>query len=52
MKSISAIMLGIVFLGETLMLNHVMGLVLIFCGLLLVDGQVLRFFLRKRASRF
>jgi drug/metabolite transporter (DMT)-like permease len=47
----SAIMLGIVFLGETLMLNHVMGLVLIFCGLLLVDGQVLRFFLRKRASR-
>ncbi len=48
---VSAITLGIVFLGETLAFNHVMGLALIFCGLLLVDGQVLRFFLLKRASR-
>ncbi len=47
----SAILLGVIFLGETLALNHVMGLALIFCGLLLVDGQVPRFFLRKRTSR-
>ena len=47
---VSAIVLGIVFLDETLALNHVMGLALIFCGLLLVDGQVIRYFLRQRAS--
>ncbi|MEE8306697.1 MAG: DMT family transporter [Gammaproteobacteria bacterium] len=47
----SAILLGVIFLGETLALNHVMGLALIFCGLLLVDGQVPRFFLRKCTSR-
>jgi drug/metabolite transporter (DMT)-like permease len=47
----SAIMLGIVFLGETLALNHIAGLALIFCGLILVDGQVLRFMSRLRSSR-
>ncbi len=47
----SAIMLGAVFLNETLALNHIAGLGLIFCGLILVDGQVLRFFSRTRARR-
>jgi drug/metabolite transporter (DMT)-like permease len=47
----SAIMLGIVFLGETLAPNHIAGLALIFGGLILVDGQLLRFFLRVRAGR-
>lgn len=47
----SAIMLGIVFLGETLAPNHIAGLALIFCGLILVDGQLLRFFSRVRAGK-
>lgn len=44
----SAIMLGIVFLNETLAPNHLAGMALIFCGLLLVDGRVLRVFSRNR----
>lgn len=44
----SAIMMGIIVLGETLELNHIMGLALIFCGLLLVDGKVLGFISRRR----
>lgn len=47
----SAIMLGIVFLNETLEPNHVAGLALIFCGLILVDGQILRLFSRRGARR-
>ena len=47
----SAIMLGAVFLNETLALNHVAGLALIFCGLILVDGQLLRFISRSRIRR-
>lgn len=47
----SAIMLGIVFLGETLAPNHIAGLAIIFCGLILVDGQMLRFFSRIRTGK-
>ena len=44
---VSAIMLGVVFLNETLALNQLAGLGLIFCGLILVDGQALRYFARR-----
>ena len=47
----SAILLGAVFLNETLALNHVAGLALILCGLVLVDGQILRFFSRRWIGR-
>ena len=47
----SAIMLGAVFLNETLAFNHMAGLALIFCGLILVDGQLLRFVSRLRIGQ-
>lgn len=47
----TAIMLGIVFLGETLEPHHLAGLGLIFCGLILVDGQMVRRFLGRGVRR-
>ncbi len=47
----SAILLGYIFLNETLTLYHFAGLGLIFCGLVLVDGQLLRHFSRTRPRR-
>jgi drug/metabolite transporter (DMT)-like permease len=38
----SAIALGILFLGETLMMRHMAGLALIILGLLVIDGRIVR----------
>jgi len=43
----SAILLGIVFLGETLLARHVAGLALIGLGLALVDGRLMK---KRRAK--
>ena len=37
-----AIVLGVLFLHEALLLNHLIGMMLIFAGLVLVDGRVVR----------
>lgn len=39
---ISAIILGIVWLGETLTLSNIIGMILIIIGLSLVDGRILK----------
>ncbi|GAW36092.1 putative inner membrane transporter yiJE [Roseovarius sp. A-2] len=39
---VSAILLGLLFLGEALMLRHVLGMVLIGVGLLAIDGRLWR----------
>jgi drug/metabolite transporter (DMT)-like permease len=43
-----AIGLGVVLLGETLLLRHSGGLALILCGLACIDGRVFRLLDRKR----
>lgn len=42
-----AIMLGALFLGETLKLHQLVGMALIFVGLMLVDGRVMRLAFRR-----
>jgi len=37
-----AITLGVSFLGEVILLTHLLGMVCIFLGLLLIDGRILR----------
>ena len=37
---VSAILLGILFLGETLHISHVMGMLLIGLGLIIIDGRM------------
>lgn len=46
---VSAIILGSVFLGEVLALNHFAGMALIFLGLLSIDGRLFRLF--SKATR-
>jgi len=41
---ISAILMAIIFLNETLQYQHILGLILVLIGLLLVDGRILRIF--------
>ncbi len=45
----SAILLGIVFLGETLGIHHVVGMATIAAGLALIDGRLLTFLKPRRA---
>jgi len=47
---VSAILLGRLFLGETLAPNHFAGMALISLGLLLIDGRLLRLFRRTKKS--
>jgi uncharacterized membrane protein len=42
----SAILLGIMFLGEHLLAHHIAGLGLIVAGLTVMDGRLLDFVLR------
>ena len=44
---VSAIVLGVSFLGETLAAQHIVGMGVIFAGLALIDGRALRW-LRRR----
>jgi drug/metabolite transporter (DMT)-like permease len=44
---VSAILLGVAFLGETLALKHVAGMLLIGAGLALIDGRLLTRFKRQ-----
>jgi drug/metabolite transporter (DMT)-like permease len=46
---VSAILLGIAFLGETLDIHHVIGMATIAIGLALIDGRVLTFLKPRRA---
>ncbi|MEM0898922.1 MAG: DMT family transporter [Pseudomonadota bacterium] len=46
---VSAILLGVTFLNEVLLVRHIGGMLLIGCGLLLVDGRLFRVG-RKRTS--
>lgn len=39
---VSAVTLGVIFLGEVLTSAHIAGMALIFLGLLLIDGRILR----------
>jgi drug/metabolite transporter (DMT)-like permease len=43
----SAIMLGCLILGETLEMRHGFGLALVACGLLIIDGRLARFLIKK-----
>lgn len=45
---VSAILLGSVFLGERMALNHFAGMVLIALGMLSIDGRVLRWLRKDR----
>jgi len=45
---VSAILLGSMVLGEVLLPQHLMGMLLIGCGLALIDGRVLRGCSRRR----
>jgi len=47
---VSAIILGIAFLGETILPSHVFGMIGIFIGLLLIDGRIVRRFLKPGAN--
>ncbi len=40
---IVAISLGIIVLDEVLLLNHIIGFVIIFCGLVVIDGRMIAF---------
>lgn len=46
---ISAIILGVSLLGETIRLEHLLGMTCIFVGLLLIDGRIVRRFRRVAA---
>lgn len=46
---VSAILLGVLFLGEVLETKHVLGMLLIGAGLALIDGRILRRFLPHAA---
>jgi drug/metabolite transporter (DMT)-like permease len=37
---VSAIVLGILFLGETLRTSHILGMALIGLGLIVIDGRI------------
>tara|TARA_Y100001960_G_C13882472_1_gene452138 strand:+ start:33 stop:335 length:303 start_codon:yes stop_codon:yes gene_type:complete len=39
---ISAIFMSIIFLGESIATQHIVGLILILTGLILVDGRILQ----------
>lgn len=39
---VSAILLGVALLGELLTLGHILGMILITCGLVAVDGRILK----------
>lgn len=39
---VSAILLGVTFLGETILPSHVLGMLAIFSGLVLIDGRLFR----------
>ena len=41
---ISAIFMSIIFLGESIATQHIIGLILILIGLILVDGRILQRF--------
>ena len=44
---IAAIALGVLWLNETLETAHVVGMVAIFCGMLAIDGRLLKHFHRS-----
>ena len=46
---VSAILLGIAFLGEALGIHHIVGMATIAVGLALIDGRLLTFVLPRRA---
>jgi drug/metabolite transporter (DMT)-like permease len=46
---VSAILLGVVILGERLTVTHFLGMAAIFLGLLLIDGRIVRRFRRVAA---
>lgn len=46
---VSAIILGLIFLGETVQPTHILGLGAIFLGLLLIDGRIGRLWRSKTA---
>ena len=46
---VSAILLGIAFLGEALGIHHIVGMATIAVGLALIDGRLLTFMLPRRA---
>lgn len=47
---VSALVLGILFLGETLQPRHIVGMAVIGLGLALIDGRPVRWFMRGRAG--
>lgn len=46
---VSAVFLGVYFLGEEIHINHVLGMVAIFCGMLMIDGRLPRMLGRAKA---
>lgn len=47
---VSTIILGFIFLGETIQMAHVFGMIGIFIGLLLIDGRILRIWRKARTE--
>lgn len=47
---VSAIILGVTLLGETILPTHFLGMAAIFLGLLLIDGRIVRRWRRTRAA--
>lgn len=45
---VSAVLLGVTLLGETILPTHILGMLAIFAGLLLIDGRVVRRLRRAR----
>ncbi len=41
---VSAVLLGAYVLGEEVRLNHMLGMVAIFCGMLMIDGRIVKRF--------
>ncbi|MEJ2124264.1 MAG: DMT family transporter [Alphaproteobacteria bacterium] len=44
---VTAIFLGVTIIGETLLLRYFVGLAVIICGLLIVDGRIIDYFRRR-----
>ena len=47
---VSAIMLGVGFLGETLLMQHIVGMGVIGIGLAVIDGRLLGWFMPSNPS--
>jgi len=48
---VSAVLMGVYLLGEQFRLEHALGMGAIFCGLLMIDGRVMRLLRRDKGQQ-